>query len=54
MQCHYCESEADVAVEKDGVKVGVCKTHFRDQMEELQDADWLEGIDDELDIDRTE
>jgi hypothetical protein len=54
MQCHYCDEEAEISVEKDGVKVGVCKTHFREQMEELAEADWLDGIDEELDIDRTE
>ena len=54
MQCHYCDRAADIAVEKDGLKVGVCKTHFREQMAELEDADWLEELDDELDIDRKE
>jgi hypothetical protein len=54
MQCHYCDREADVAVEKDGVKVGVCKDHFREQMAELEDAEWLEELEDELDIDRRE
>ena len=54
MQCHYCDRDADIAVEKDGVKVGVCKPHFREQMEELADSDWLEGIEDDLDIDRAE
>jgi hypothetical protein len=54
MQCHYCDREAEVAVEKDGVKVGVCKSHFREQMEELADSDWLEDIEDDLDIDRAE
>ncbi len=54
MQCHYCDRAADITVEKGGVRVGVCEEHFREQMEELSDADWLEGIDDELDIDRSE
>jgi hypothetical protein len=54
MQCHYCESEADIAVEKDGVSVGVCKTHFREQLEQLEETDWLGDLEDELDIDRTE
>jgi len=53
MQCHYCDREADIAVEKDGVKVGVCKTHFREQMAELDEAVETE-LDDELDIDRRE
>ena len=54
IQCHYCDREAEIAVEKDGVKVGVCKSHFREQMEEIADSDWLDGIEDELDIDRAE
>jgi hypothetical protein len=33
MQCHSCDREAEIAVEKDGVKVGVCKTHFRERAE---------------------
>lgn len=54
MQCHYCDRAADITVEKEGIRVGVCEDHFRKQMEELSDADWLDGLDDELDIDRSE
>ena len=54
MQCHYCEQEADVAVEKDAMKVGVCQTHFREQLEQLEEAEWLADVEDELDIDRPE
>jgi len=54
MQCHYCEEEADVTVEKDGVRVGVCREHFREQMEELSETEWLGDIEEELDIDRSE
>jgi len=54
MQCHYCDRAADVTVEKDGIRVGVCEQHFREQMEELSGADWLDGLDEELDIDRGE
>jgi hypothetical protein len=54
MQCHYCDRDADVTVEKDGIKVGVCKSHFREQMETLADGDWVERIDENLDIERTE
>ncbi|MFB6073914.1 MAG: DUF6757 family protein [Haloarculaceae archaeon] len=53
MRCHYCDREADIAVEKDGVTVGVCEEHFRDRLAELEETDWLDGLDDELDIDRT-
>jgi hypothetical protein len=51
MQCHYCDREAEVAVEKDALKVGLCEEHFHQRMSELADGDWLEGIDDDLDLD---
>jgi hypothetical protein len=54
MQCHYCDRDADVTVDKDGVRVGVCEEHFRGQMEELADSDFLDDIKGELNIDRTE
>ncbi|MFW6018882.1 MAG: DUF6757 family protein, partial [Halapricum sp.] len=54
MNCHYCDRDAEVTVEKDGIKVGVCKEHFRERMEELADSEWLQGIEEELDIDRAE
>lgn len=49
MQCHYCEEEAAVAVEKDHVKVGLCEAHLRERMEELSDADLMEEVESELD-----
>lgn len=52
MQCHFCDREADVAVEKDGVKVGVCEGHFREQMEELSGSEWMEGVAEDVDVDR--
>ena len=54
MQCHYCDSEADIAVEKDGITVGVCEPHFREQLDELEESEWLEELDEELNIDRSE
>ena len=54
MQCHYCDGSADVTVDKDGVKVGVCQRHFREQMEELADSDALANLEEELDIDGPE
>lgn len=54
MECHYCDRAADITVEKDGVRVGVCETHFQEQMEELADSEWLRDVEDELDIDRME
>ena len=54
MECHYCESDADVVVEKDAIRVGVCEQHFREQMDELAEADWVENLEEELDVDRAE
>ena len=54
MQCHYCDRDAVIADENDGVKYGVCKEHFREQMEDLADSEWLEDVEKDLDIDRTE
>ena len=54
MECHYCDDGADVVVEKDGIRVGVCETHFREQMDALADSDALEEIQEQLDVDRAE
>ncbi|CCQ33857.1 hypothetical protein HLRTI_003435 [Halorhabdus tiamatea SARL4B] len=54
MQCHYCDRDADVAVEKDGVTVGLCEDHFRERMSELADSEWLEGVSDDLDVEGIE
>jgi len=54
MQCHYCDRDADVGVEKEGITVGVCETHFREQLDELEESEWLEGLDEQIDVDRTE
>ena len=53
MQCHYCDREAAVAVEKENIKVGLCEEHFRDRLEELKDDGWLDDLQEELDIDRS-
>ena len=53
MKCHHCEREAAFAVEKSGVKVGVCKAHLRERLRELADADELGDLKDELDVDRS-
>jgi hypothetical protein len=52
MQCHYCDREAAVAVEKDLVKVALCEDHFQERLEELSDSGWLDDLRGELDIDR--
>ncbi|MCY4729483.1 hypothetical protein KY092_02790 [Natronomonas gomsonensis] len=48
MQCHYCDEEAAVAVEKDHIKVGLCERHLRERMEELSDSDALEDIEGQI------
>lgn len=53
MQCHYCEADAAVAVEKDHVKVGLCEDHFRERLEELREDGFLDDLQEELDIDRS-
>jgi hypothetical protein len=54
MQCHYCDRAADITVEKDGLRVGVCEEHFREQMEELADSERLGDIEESFDIDQAE
>jgi hypothetical protein len=54
MECHYCDRGADVAVEKGHVTVGLCETHFQEQMEALADAEWFDDLDDQLDVDSPE
>ena len=52
MQCHYCGDDAALAVEKDGIKVGLCEDHFRERLEELTESGFLEDVREDLDIDR--
>lgn len=49
MQCHYCEEDAAVAVEKDHVKVGLCERHLREQIDELSESEWLEDVRSQVD-----
>jgi organic radical activating enzyme len=49
MQCHYCDDEATVAVEKDHLKVGLCEQHLRERMEELSDSEVLEDFESQID-----
>ncbi len=51
MRCHYCDDPADIAVEKEGLKVGLCESHFRDRLDELREEGFLEELQDELDVD---
>jgi len=52
MECHYCGHSADVTVEADGVRVGLCEDHFRERLEEISESAAMEDLRDELDIDR--
>lgn len=54
MNCHYCDHEAAFAAESDGLKVGLCETHFRDRLQELAEADDLEKLKERVDVDRAE
>ena len=49
MQCHYCEDDAAVAVEKDHLKVGLCEAHLRERMDELSESEWLEEVQSQVD-----
>jgi hypothetical protein len=54
MQCHYCDRGAEITVERNDVRVGVCEEHFRAQMADLADSEWLDDIEEAFDIDRAE
>lgn len=52
MQCHYCDEEAAFAVESEGIKVGLCESHFQERVEELAESDAFERIRERVDVDR--
>ncbi len=52
MRCHYCDQDAAFTAEKDGVRVGLCKGHFRSRFQELADSETFDDLREELDIDR--
>ncbi|SNZ12251.1 hypothetical protein SAMN06269185_1573 [Natronoarchaeum philippinense] len=51
MQCHYCDDDATVAAESDGIKVGLCEAHFQERLEELAESDALEDLRERVDVD---
>ncbi len=53
MQCHYCDRDADLTVEKGGLKVGVCEEHFQERLDELSDSDALQQLREQLEIERS-
>ena len=54
MRCHYCDREAAVTAEKDGLTVGLCAEHFRERIDELTDAAGLTALEEHLDGGRSE
>lgn len=52
MQCHYCDRDAAVAATSGNLTVGLCEDHFQDRLEELADADELEELREQVDVDR--
>ena len=52
MRCHYCDRDAAFTAEKDGLRVGLCKRHFRERFSELADTDSFDELREQLDIDR--
>ncbi len=52
MECHYCGQAAEVTVESDGVRVGLCEDHFQEQVETLAESTAIEDLREELDVDR--
>jgi hypothetical protein len=54
MRCHYCDRDASFAPELNGVRVGLCDTHFREQFEYLAETDALAYLRQEFDVDRPE
>ncbi|WP_433626433.1 DUF6757 family protein [Halomicrococcus sp. NG-SE-24] len=54
MQCHYCDRDATFAPESDGIRVGLCDEHFREQFEELAETEAMESLREQFDVDRLE
>lgn len=50
MRCHYCQRDADVEVESDDVRVGLCEECFRDRLEELAEANPPAALDGAVDV----
>lgn len=54
MQCHYCDREAAITAESNGIRVGLCEEHFQERMEELAESEELAALRREFDVDRCE
>lgn len=53
MQCHYCDRDADVEVESDGIVVGLCEGHLRERVEALADEAGVAAIRERLDFEES-
>lgn len=54
MRCHYCERDAAVSAETDGVRVGLCEEHFHERMEELAESEEIRELEEKIDVDSIE
>jgi len=54
MQCHYCDDDATVAAESDGIKVGLCERHFQERLDELAESDAFDDLREQIDVDHRE
>ena len=52
MRCHYCDDEAAVSAESDGIRVGLCEEHFQNRLEELAESEELAELQNRLNVDR--
>lgn len=50
MRCHECSRQADLAVEHEGVTVGLCEKHFAERLSDLSESDWFGDIVEHLDV----
>ncbi len=51
MHCHYCDREAAFAADHEGIRVGLCEEHFREQVEALADDDGMQHLREQIDLD---
>ena len=52
MHCHHCSREATFTAETDGIRVGLCDRHFRDEFTRLARSETFSHLRQRLDIDR--
>lgn len=54
MKCHYCDRDAVYAAEKDGIRVGLCNRHFKEQMESLSEDEQLASLAERIESEKLE